>query len=143
MAARSDLGFEPGAQIRSLLANSGFKDSFHFTHDAQEAVAGADVVYTDVWVSMGKEDEEAERLSLMQPYMVTEKLFNAAKADAWFMHCLPAYVGMEVSQEVLDSPRAIVFDQAENRLHVQKAIITELVRLSKAEESSSAFQTQS
>lgn len=119
-------GFEPGPGIRALLESTGYGDSFHFTHDAREAVADADVVYTDVWVSMGKEAEEAGRVRLMLPYAVTADLFKAAKPDAWFMHCLPAYVGKEVTREVLDSPRSIIFDQAENRLHAQKAILATL-----------------
>ena len=128
-------GFEPEPELHDLLKDAGYKDGFHFTHDAAEAVAGADVVYTDVWVSMGKEAEKADRLALMKPYAVTAKLFAAAKPDALFMHCLPAYAGKEVTQEVLDSPRSIIFDQAENRLHAQKAIVAELARLSKAEKS--------
>ena len=125
--------FAPGRAVRALLRESGYGDQIHFTTDATEAVAGADVVYTDVWVSMGKEAEAADRLARMKPYSVTAKLFAAAKPDALFMHCLPAYAGKEVTQEVLDSPRSIIFDQAENRLHAQKAIVAELARLSKAE----------
>ena len=78
-------------------------------------------------VSMGKEDEKAERIKTMSPYQVNNALFKAAKKDAVFMHCLPAHSGEEVAQEVLDSPRSIIFDEAENRLHVQKAIVSYLV----------------
>jgi ornithine carbamoyltransferase len=84
------------------------------------------VVYTDVWVSMGKEEETRKRLAALSPYAVTAKIFSAAKPDAYFMHCLPAHAGEEVTQEVLDNPRSIIFDQAENRLHIQKAIMTKL-----------------
>ena len=119
-------GYEPGPQVRALLEQQGWAGRFHFTTDPREAVAGADVVYTDVWVSMGKEAEAAERLRQLAPYCVTPELLRAAKPDAFFMHCLPAYPGKEVAQEVLDSPRSIIFDQAENRLHVQKAILAEL-----------------
>ncbi|HUG13271.1 MAG TPA: ornithine carbamoyltransferase, partial [Opitutaceae bacterium] len=91
--------------------------------------------YTDVWVSMGKEIEESERVARMRPYSVTALLLSAAKPDALFMHCLPAYAGKEVTQEVLDSPRSVIFDQAENRLHAQKAIVAELAKLSNAKES--------
>ena len=87
---------------------------------------GADVVYTDVWVSMGKEEETKERIRVMSPYVVTGKLFAAAKKNALFMHCLPAHAGEEVMQDVLDNPRSIIFDQAENRLHMQKAILATL-----------------
>ncbi|MEO6568313.1 MAG: ornithine carbamoyltransferase, partial [Opitutaceae bacterium] len=87
---------------------------------------GADVVYTDVWVSMGKEEETAARIKQMSPYAVTAKVFAGAKRDALFMHCLPAHAGEEVEQAVLDNPRSIIFDQAENRLHMQKAILAAL-----------------
>ena len=94
--------------------------------DPAQAVAGADVVYTDVWVSMGKEDETAERRRVLAPYAVTGKVFAAARPGALFMHCLPAHPGEEVMPEVLDNPRSVIFDQAENRLHMQKAIVARL-----------------
>ncbi len=119
-------GFAPGPEIDALLKQEGFAKNYHYTTDPFEAVKDADVVYTDVWVSMGKEDEKKERIALMSSYAVTPELFAAAKPDAWFMHCLPAHPGEEVSQEVLDNPRSIIFDQAENRLHVQKAIMATL-----------------
>jgi ornithine carbamoyltransferase len=121
-------GYKPGPQIRAVLESHGWTGRYHFTTDPHEAVAGADVVYTDVWVSMGKETEAASRVQEMAPYRVTMDLLRQAKPDAWFMHCLPAYPGKEVTQEVLDSPRSIIFDQAENRLHVQKAILADLAR---------------
>ncbi|HEX2100901.1 MAG TPA: ornithine carbamoyltransferase [Candidatus Synoicihabitans sp.] len=124
--------FAPGAEIKELAAREGFRDHYHFTTDAYEAVRDADVVYTDVWVSMGKEEESRARLAQMAPYQVTEKLFAAAKSDAWFMHCLPAHAGEEVTQGVLDNPRCIIFDQAENRLHVQKAIMSVLAQVPRA-----------
>lgn len=119
-------GFEPSAEFNALLEREGFGGAYHFTTDAFEAVKDADVVYTDVWVSMGKEEETRERLALMAPYTVSAELFAAAKPDALFMHCLPAHAGEEVQQAVLDNPRSIIFDQAENRLHVQKAIMAAL-----------------
>jgi ornithine carbamoyltransferase len=120
--------FAPGAEFKAALVKEGFdpKSSFAFTTDPFEAVRGADVVYTDVWVSMGKEEETKERIRVMSPFAVTGKVFAAAKRDALFMHCLPAHAGEEVMQEVLDSPRSIIFDQAENRLHMQKAILATL-----------------
>jgi ornithine carbamoyltransferase len=118
--------YEPRAEIRALVAKMG--GSFHYTVDPFEAVAGADLVYTDVWASMGQEGERAERALRMMPYQVTPALFAAAKPDALFMHCLPAHPGEEVTQAVLDSPRSVIFDEAENRLHVQKAILTTLTR---------------
>jgi ornithine carbamoyltransferase len=118
--------YEPGPQIKALLKADGLFSTFCFTTDPFEAVAGADIVYTDVWTSMGLEDEAKRRIREMRPYTVTGKLFSAAKPDALFMHCLPAHPGEEVEQSVLDNPRSIVFDQAENRLHVQKAILAKL-----------------
>lgn len=125
-------GFEPGVEIQAVLAKEGWTGRYHFTSDPYEAVAGADIVYTDVWVSMGKEDETKERIRLMAPYAVTGKLFAAAKPDALFLHCLPAHPGEEVMQEVLDNPRCIIFDQAENRLHMQKAIMAVLAQRPRA-----------
>jgi ornithine carbamoyltransferase len=121
-------GYEPGPPVDALLKSAGLAGTFQFTTDPFEAVAGADIVYTDVWASMGQEMEARERLLRMRPYAVTAKLFAAAKSDALFMHCLPAHPGEEVEQAMLDNPRSIVFDQAENRLHVQKAILAMLAR---------------
>jgi ornithine carbamoyltransferase len=116
----------PAPEIQALLAKCG--GTYHFTSDPREAVAGADIVYTDVWTSMGQESEAAERHRRMLPYQVNGKLFAAAKPDALFMHCLPAHAGQEVSQDVLDNPRCVIFDEAENRLHVQKAILATLAQ---------------
>ncbi|MBI5382593.1 MAG: ornithine carbamoyltransferase [Opitutae bacterium] len=120
--------FAPGAKVDALLAKEGFSGGYQFTPDPMEAVRDADIVYTDVWVSMGKEEEAKKRNRAMAPYAVTAKLFAAAKPDAYFMHCLPAHPGEEVTQEVLDDPRSIIFDQAENRLHMQKAIMAMLAK---------------
>ena len=109
-----------------LLERLGRQARVVLLEDPMEAAKGADVLYTDVWVSMGKEEEAKERLRVMAPYVVTGKLFAAAKKDALFMHCLPAHADEEVMQEVLDNPRSIIFDQAENRLHMQKAILATL-----------------
>jgi ornithine carbamoyltransferase len=121
-------GFEPGAEIQAQLKADGLKADYQFTTDPYEAVAGADLVYTDVWTSMGQEEESKKRIAQMQPYAVTAKLFAAAKPDALFMHCLPAHPGEEVEQAVLDNPRCVIFDEAENRLHVQKAIMAVLAK---------------
>ena len=91
-----------------------------------EAVLNADVVYTDTWVSMGHEAEKAERLPIFKDYMVDEGLVKGAKSDFVFMHDMPAYRGQEISNGMIDHPRSVVFDQAENRLHAQKAILAEL-----------------
>jgi ornithine carbamoyltransferase len=92
------------------------------TTDAYEAVNKADAVVTDCWVSMGDEDE-GRRHNLLMPYQVNRKLLGAAKKDAIFMHCLPAHRGEEVTDEVIDGPHSVVFDEAENRLHAQKGIL--------------------
>ena len=128
IALAGPAGFEPTAAIKQQLKKDGLKETFTFTTDASAAVKGADMVYTDVWVSMGMEAEKAERLKTMQPYQVNSKLMALAKPDAYFMHCLPAHPGEEVTAEVLSSPQSIIFDQAENRLHVQKAILAHLTR---------------
>ncbi len=119
-------GFEPRPEVDKLLAESGLEKNYTFTTDAAEAAKDADVVYTDVWVSMGDEEEAAKREEIMRPYAVTSDIMAQAKSGAYFMHCLPAHPGMEVTQDVLDSPASIIFDEAENRLHVQKAILAAL-----------------
>jgi ornithine carbamoyltransferase len=97
------------------------------THDPDSAADKADVVYTDVWTSMGQEAESERRGEIFLPYQVNEALFNRAKPDAIFMHCLPAHRGDEVTDGVIDSDRSVVFQQAENRLHIQKAILLALM----------------
>lgn len=99
------------------------KSSIKCCKTPEEAVKGADVVYTDVWTSMGQEEEHKKRLNDFQGYQVNEKLFAKAKKDAFFMHCLPAHRGEEVTGSLIDGASSIVMDQAENRLHVQKAIL--------------------
>jgi len=98
------------------------------THDLQWAVTGADVIYTDVWTSMGQEEEAEKRRADFQPYQVNADLFRQAKPDAIFMHCLPAHRGEEVTAEVMDSPRSVVYQQAENRLHTVKAVMLTLMK---------------
>lgn len=93
------------------------------TDDPAEAVADADCVVTDTWVSMGQQDEKQARIQLLSPYAVDDSLMSKAKSGAVFMHCLPAYRGHEVSADVIDGPQSVVFDEAENRLHAQKAIL--------------------
>jgi ornithine carbamoyltransferase len=97
--------------------------SVGITDDPIEAVRDADVVYTDVWVSMGRESDRAERISVLQPYQVNAGLVRHARPDYLFMHCLPAHVGEEVRPDVAYGPNSVIFDQAENRLHVQKALM--------------------
>lgn len=97
------------------------------TEDPVEAIKNADAVYTDTWVSMGQESEKAERVKIFMPYQVNEKLFANAKEDAIFMHCLPAYRGYEVTEGVIDGKNSVIFDEAENRLHAQKAVMAALM----------------
>jgi len=118
-------GFGPNqevlAQAEGLSATSGAL--LEVTHNAARALDGAHVVYTDVWASMGQEQESARRTAAFQPYQVNAGLFELARPDAVFMHCLPARRGQEVTDAVMESARSVVFDQAENRLHAQKALL--------------------
>jgi len=117
-------GYQPDAAIVAQAAAMG---SILVTEGPAEALAGADAVYTDVWTSMGQEAESAERQRAFAPYQVNENLFALAKPDAIFMHCLPAKRGEEVTDQIMESPRSAVFDQAENRLHAQKALLVMLL----------------
>ncbi|MBS3819354.1 ornithine carbamoyltransferase [bacterium] len=119
-------GYEPQSQIiqhaqEEEKGNSSFH--LHITHDPWEAVHEADAVYTDVWASMGQEEEKEQRAQIFSPYQVNSQLMAHAKPDALFMHCLPVHRGEEATAEVVDSTQSVVFDQAENRLHVQKIIM--------------------
>ncbi len=96
--------------------------------DPVEAVKGCDVLYTDVWVSMGKEAESADRIEILKPWQINSALLKHAEPDAVVMHCLPAYRGKEITDEVMETHADIIFDQAENRLHAQKAVIVEMVK---------------
>jgi ornithine carbamoyltransferase len=103
------------------------KASLRIMTDPRKAVAGADAVYTDAWASMGHEHEAEERAAIFAPYQVNAALMQLAKPNALFMHCLPAHRGCEVTDQVIDSVNSVVFDQAENRLHIQKAILVWLL----------------
>lgn len=129
MSAAVPKGYEPNPEIVKLAREDGQGSDFELvvTNDPAEAVRDADAIYTDVWTSMGQEAEKEARLKLFAPYQVNEALMSKAKDDCVFMHCLPAHRGEEVSAEVFDGPRAIVFDEAENRLHAQKAIMLALM----------------
>ena len=115
-------GFEPDARFVAMAP-----ERVSVVRDPREAVRGAHLVSTDVWTSMGQEEETARRLKLFKPFQVTRDLLDLAADDALFMHCLPAHRGEEISHDVLDDPRAVAWDQAENRLHAQKALLEFLV----------------
>jgi ornithine carbamoyltransferase len=115
-------GYEPNA---ALLAQAG--ERVQIFRDPREAVAGAHLVSTDVWASMGQEEESAERMRLFKPYQVNRALLDGAAEDVLFLHCLPAHRGEEISVDLLDDPRSVAWDQAENRLHAQKALLEFLV----------------
>jgi ornithine carbamoyltransferase len=122
-------GYEPnetavGQAIEDAKATGARID---IVHDPSEGVRNADIVYTDVWASMGQESEAEERRKIFLPYQVNTTLISRAKKDAIFMHCLPAHRGDEVTDEVIDSKQSVVFDEAENRLHAQKAIMYQLL----------------
>lgn len=123
-------GYEPNLKIfeeaQKIASLSGAKITL--TNDPKRAVEGADVVTTDTWASMGQEEEKEKRVRDFQGYCVDSALMGLAKSDAIFLHCLPAYRGQEVSEEVLEGPQSLVFDEAENRLHVQKGIMVWLDR---------------
>ena len=128
-------GYEPNPDAvrwacRQCASSGG---SCTLTNDAVEAVRDADVVYTDVWTSMGHEAEAAQRKHVFLPYQVNTALFARAKPDAIFLHCLPAHRGEEVTAGVIDAERSFVFQQAENRLHAQKAILLELIAAARVE----------
>jgi ornithine carbamoyltransferase len=108
--------------------------SVTLTHDPEVAVDDADVVYTDVWASMGQETEAEARKKIFAPFQVNARLFGLAKNEAIFLHCLPAHRGDEVTNDVIDCPRSLVFQQAENRLHAQKAIMLELMKWTRTQE---------
>ena len=123
-------GYEPTEQAqadaREAAAETG--SSIEILRDPEQATAGADVLYTDVWVSMGEEDEQEERLVAFQGYAITDRLLELAGPEAVVMHCLPAHYGEEISEEIVHGPRSAVWDQAENRLHTQKALMALVLR---------------
>jgi len=122
-------GFTPDPAVTAKAAEAAAAQggSVMVTSDPLEAAAGADAVYTDVWASMGQEAEAARRMDILRPYQVNEALMAAAKDDAIFLHCLPAHRGEEVTAGVIDGPMSVVFDEAENRLHAQKAVMALLM----------------
>ena len=122
-------GYQPDQHVVDLARVEATKTGavIELGHDPQVAVKEADVIYADVWISMGREREQARRLKVLAPYQVNSRLVSKAKPDAIVMHCLPAHRGEEITAEVLDGPQSVIIDQAENRLHMQKAILTKLL----------------
>jgi ornithine carbamoyltransferase len=129
LAVATPAGYEPLPEVVAAARKIGKQTGaiIEITNDAQSAVTGANAIYTDVWASMGQEAEAIERAKVFLPYQVNKKLFSRAATNAVFMHCLPAHRGEEVTADVIDSARSVVYDQAENRMHVQKAILLSLL----------------
>ncbi len=126
-------GYQPDQRVidRARIDGHATGASIEVVENPLVAVKEADVVYTDVWISMGREREQARRLRILSPYQLNHRLLQRAKPDAIVMHCLPAHRGEEISADVLDGSQSVVIDQAENRLHMQKAILTQLLSLKK------------
>ena len=122
-------GYEPDPSVVSQAKKEAKRNGsqVRVISDPREAVKGADVIYTDVWASMGKEKEHEERVKVLKPYQVNPALVKGAKEDYIFMHCLPAHRGEEVTNEVADSKNSVIFDQAENRMHTQKALLALII----------------
>ncbi|NTW83764.1 MAG: ornithine carbamoyltransferase [Chlorobiaceae bacterium] len=119
-------GYTPDAGLLEAARAKGMS-RIEIIHDPKEAAAGADVLYTDVWTSMGQEDEMEERLRIFSPFQLNATLLGLSKPSAVVMHCMPAHRGQEITGEVMDGPQSIIIDQAENRLHVQKALLVKLL----------------
>lgn len=118
-------GFEPNESTIKLVTDSGIS-KVEITNDPKSGVAGADVIYTDVWASMGQKEETSTREKIFARFQVNSKIMKATGKETLFMHCLPAERGREVTDSVMESPRSIVFDQAENRMHAQNAIMVKI-----------------
>ncbi|MEM4663141.1 MAG: ornithine carbamoyltransferase [Candidatus Diapherotrites archaeon] len=124
IAIATPKGYEP---LKAAIDDARNYSEVLLYNSPEEAVKDADVVYTDTWVSMGQEEETEKRLKIFPPYQVNAKLMGFAKKDALFMHCLPAHIGQEVTEDVIYSKNSVVFDQAENRMHVQNALMLKLL----------------
>jgi len=122
-------GFEPDSATVKIAENTSFSN-VEITHDVESGVLGADVIYTDVWASMGQKEETDERVKIFSNFQVNSKMMNSTNKDTLFMHCLPAERGREVTDEVMESSNSIVFDQAENRMHAQNTIMLNILNKS-------------
>lgn len=121
-------GYEPDADWVELARQEiRGRHSINITNDPKKAAKGADVLYTDVWTSMGQEKEKSAREEIFSPYQINQELLKLAKQNVIVMHCLPAYRGKEISSEVIDGPHSVIFEQAENRLYVNKALLLSLI----------------
>ena len=118
---------DPGVVKNALEDAKATGTKLTLTNDPIEAIKDADVVYADTWVSMGQESEKAEKVKVFSDFQINKELFSYAKPDAIFLHCLPAYRGYEVTEDVIDGPNSVIFDEAENRLHAQKAVMVKLM----------------
>ncbi|BAU26588.1 ornithine carbamoyltransferase [Aneurinibacillus soli] len=129
VSVASPAGYEPNASVTEMTKQFAQETGVNVvvTHDPMEAVKDADVIYTDVWASMGQEAEQQERIEKFKGFEVNGEMMKQANPDAIFLHCLPAHRGEEVAAEVIDGPQSRVFDQAENRLHAQKAVLVALM----------------
>ena len=129
VAIASPEGYMPDEQVVAYAKEQAALNgsSITITHDPFEAVADADIVYTDTWASMGQEAEKEVRAKVFAPYQINQKLMDVAKKDAIVMHCLPAYRGYEITNDVIEGPQSVVFDEAENRMHAHKAILAAIL----------------
>ncbi len=125
VSVATPVGYAPDAEVIANAKDDAKKTGSEIviTNDPVEAIMNADVVCTDTWVSMGQEAEKAERIKIFGDYQVNAELFAKSKEDSIFLHCLPAYRGYEVTEDIIDGPRSVIFDEAENRLHAQKAVL--------------------
>lgn len=119
-------GYMPDPEVLAWARSQG-RGTIHVTHDPKEAVSRADFLYTDVWASMGQEEEAEARRAIFRPYQINEELLAAAPSNAKVLHCLPAHRGEEITDQVIEGPQSVVFDQAENRLHLQMALLDWLI----------------
>ena len=130
ISVATPVGYECDAEVvKNAMADAektGAKITI--TNSPEEAIKDADAVYADTWISMGQEDEKEEKVKIFMPYQINKELFSKAKPDAIFLHCLPAYRGYEVTEDVIDGPNSVIFDEAENRLHAQKAVMVKLMK---------------
>lgn len=126
VAVATPEGYEPDQKVVKLSTKFAKESggSLTVTHDPLEAAKDADIIYTDVWASMGEEAEHDKRVKVMKPYQINDNIVSKAKRDVIIMHCLPAHRGEEITDSVIDGPHSVVWDQAENRLHIQKAILS-------------------